>query len=73
MKQFSNDTRKNLEDLTAEEKKIVELLQNENLHFDDLVRVAKIDSAKLSEILTVLEIKKIVKNFSDGTIGLLTS
>ena len=73
MKQFSNDTRKNLEDLTAEEKKIVELLQNENLHFDDLVRVAKIDSAKLSEILTVLEIKKIVKNFSEGTIGLLTS
>ena len=73
MKQFSHDARKNLEDLTAEERKIVALLRNENLHFDDLIRVTKIESSKLSGILTILEIKKIIKNFSDGTIGILTS
>ncbi|MBI3954886.1 DNA-protecting protein DprA [Candidatus Gottesmanbacteria bacterium] len=73
MKQFSNDTRKSLKDLTLEERKIIELLRNENLHFDELIRVTKIESAKLSGILTILEIKKLIKNFSDGTIGILTS
>lgn len=60
-------------DLSDEEKKIIEILRNENLHFDDLIRLTKIESAKLSGILTILEIKKIIKNFSDGAIGILTA
>lgn len=62
-----------VEDLSEEEKKIIGLLRNENLHFDDLIRVTKIESSRLSGILTTLEIKKIIKNFFDGTIGILTS
>ncbi len=62
-----------MDKLSDEERKILKILQNENLHFDDLIRVTKIDSARLSGILTTLEIKKIIKNFSDGTIGILAS
>lgn len=66
----NNPINEKFQDLSDDEKKIIELLKKENLHFDDLVRIAKIDSAKLSSILTILEIKKIAKNFADGTIGL---
>lgn len=68
--QLSNkQIKEKMDKLSNEEKKIVGLLKNENLHFDDLVRVTKIESSKLSGILTILEIKKIIKNFSDGAIG----
>jgi DNA processing protein len=59
-----------LEHLTAEEKKAVEILQNEDLHFDEIVRKSSIEAAKLGGILTVLEMKKIIKNMGGGIYGL---
>lgn len=52
--------------LSMEERKILELLQNENLHFDDIVKKSKIDAAKLGSILTMMEMKNIIKNQSGG-------
>jgi len=59
-----------LEHLTAEEKKAAEILQNEDLHFDEIVRKSSIEAAKLGGILTVLEMKKIIKNMGGGIYGL---
>lgn len=50
------------ESLEPEEKKIIELIENESLHFDEIVRRLKIDSSKLGTILSLMEIKGIVKN-----------
>lgn len=48
--------------LSSEEKKIVELIENEALHFDEIVRRLKFDSAKLATILSIMEIKGVIKN-----------
>lgn len=60
-----------IRNLTAEEKKILELLQNENLHFDEMVRKTKLSSSQLGILLTLLEMKLVVKNVGNGVYGLL--
>jgi DNA processing protein len=59
-----------MRDLGSEEKKIVELLENENLHIDEIARKLGIDSGKVGGILSILEIKGIIKNFGEGIYGL---
>jgi DNA processing protein len=51
----------NLTNLSKEERSVIELLQNESLHFDDLVRLSHIPSSKLASILTMLEMKGYVR------------
>jgi DNA processing protein len=51
-----------LQNLSKEELKIVQLLENEGLNFDEIVRNSKLDSAKVGTILSVLEIKGIICN-----------
>ena len=51
---------------TREEQMIIDLLQNEALHFDELVRKTKLDSAKLGGVLSVLEMKGLVRSSVDG-------
>jgi DNA processing protein len=48
--------------LTKDELKIVQLLENEGLNFDEIVRDSKLDSAKVGTTLSVLEIKGIIWN-----------
>lgn len=60
-----------MQKLTNEERKILELLQNENLHFDEIVKKSKIDAAKLGSILTMMEMKKLVKNQGGGVYGII--
>nr|MBI5455455.1 DNA-protecting protein DprA [Candidatus Levybacteria bacterium] len=48
--------------LTKEEKKIIDLLENEALHFDEIVRKLKMDSSKAGILLSMMEIKGIIKN-----------
>lgn len=62
MKQFSNETKKNLETLTKEELLIINILKSENLHFDEIVRKSGILPSKLGGILTMMEMKDILKN-----------
>lgn len=49
-----------------DELKILELLQNESLHFDELVRKSKINSSKLGSILSLMEVKGLVKSLDGG-------
>ncbi len=51
---------------TEEERKILKLLQSEALHFDEIVRKTGISSSKLSSILSLMEIKGMVKSLNNG-------
>lgn len=66
-KQIQNSKFQNL---SKEERIILDLLQRESLHFDEIVRITEIPAEKLGSILTVMEINKIVKNHGGGTYGL---
>src|SRR3972149_6730146 len=48
--------------LSKEEQKIVEMLENESLHFDEIVRRLKLDSSKAGIILSMMEIKGLIKD-----------
>lgn len=48
--------------LNSDEKKIVELIENESLHFDEIVRRLKLDPAKVGTLLSIMEIKGLIKN-----------
>ncbi|MBF8249771.1 MAG: Protecting protein DprA protein [Candidatus Levybacteria bacterium] len=52
---------------TREELIILKLLENEPLHFDELVRRAKLKSSKLSSILSLMEIKGMIRSLAGGT------
>ncbi len=47
---------------TKEENLILEILENESLGFDEIKRLTKIDSSKLGGILSLMEIKGIIKS-----------
>ncbi len=66
----SKDWEDVLKHFPPEERKILEILQNENLHFDEIARKSKIEAAILGGTLTVLEMKKIIKNMGGGIYGL---
>jgi len=51
---------------TKEEQIIIDLLQNEALHFDEIVRKTKFNSAKLSSMLSLMEIKGMIKSLGGG-------
>ncbi len=49
-----------------EEQKILDLLRNEALHFDEIVRKTKFSSSKLSSLLSLMEIKGLIKSLDGG-------
>ncbi|MCX6783186.1 MAG: DNA-processing protein DprA [Candidatus Levybacteria bacterium] len=53
-------------DINEEEKIIINLLKNETMHFDELVKISKMNASKLGGILSIMEIKGIVSNLSDS-------
>lgn len=61
------------QNLSQDEQKILELLQNENLHFDEIVKRSNIVAAKLGSILTMMEMKGIIKNQGGGIYGMISS
>lgn len=62
-------TKVKFEGLTKEELKILQILENEALHFDEIVRMLKMDSSKVASLVSIMEIKGIIKN-NDGFFGL---
>jgi DNA processing protein len=54
--------KKNYESLNKEELKIIELIEYEPMVFDEIVRSLKIESSKLATILSMMEIKGLIKN-----------
>lgn len=61
------------ESLTKEERKIVELIENEPLHFDEIVRQLKLDPSKIGSVLSIMEMKGIIKSLSGGNYSIVTS
>ncbi len=55
---------------TPDEQKIIDLLLNEKQHIDELVRKSSIAYAKLSGILSLMELKGIVKHLEGGFFSL---
>lgn len=51
---------------TEEEQEIIDLLQNESLQFDDIVRKTKMDSSKIGILLSFMEMKGLVKSLDGG-------
>ncbi|OGH21260.1 MAG: DNA protecting protein DprA [Candidatus Levybacteria bacterium RIFCSPLOWO2_01_FULL_38_13] len=47
---------------TREEGKILTILQNEPLYFDEIVKRSKLDSSKVGSLLSIMEIKGLIKN-----------
>ncbi len=58
------------ENATKDELIILELLKNEPLHFDEIVRKTEFKSSVLSSILSLMEIKGMVKSLDGGMFGL---
>lgn len=59
-----------LGELGEDERKIVDLLENENLTVDEIIRRLQLDSGKIGSLLSMMEIKGIIKNFGEGVYGL---
>ncbi|PIR79736.1 MAG: DNA-protecting protein DprA [Candidatus Levybacteria bacterium CG10_big_fil_rev_8_21_14_0_10_35_13] len=53
---------KSIKGATKEEQRILEMLENESLHFDEIVRRLKIDSSKVGITLSMMEIKGLIKS-----------
>lgn len=51
---------------TPEEQKILDVLQNENVAFDDIVKRTKLSSSKIGTLLSLLELKAVVTHLDDG-------
>ena len=55
---------------TSEEQEILDLLENESLHFNEIVRKIGKDSKAIGSLLSLMELKGIVKSLSDGKYSL---
>ncbi len=59
-----------VKDATEEELKILKILENEVLHFDEIVRKTKFKSSKLSSLLSLMEIRGLIKSLDNGNFGI---
>lgn len=57
--------------LTKEETCIISCLENQQLHIDELIRASKLSIEKVSAALTILEMKKIIRDVGDKEYTLL--
>lgn len=55
--------------LSSDEKKIIGLLENESLNFDEIVRKLGIDSSKVGTVLSMMEMKGVIKS-SEGNFSI---
>lgn len=56
---------------TKEEQRIIDLLQNENMHFDEIVKRSGVKSSKLGGILSMMEMKGIIRGLGAGNFCLI--
>lgn len=52
----------NSKDLSKDELKVLQILENESLSFDEIVRNLGLDTSKTASILSMMEIKSLIKN-----------
>ncbi len=63
---ITKENQRKLQNLSKEEQKILEFLENEALGFDEIARKIKVDSAKVGSLLSVMEIKGLIRGSSGG-------
>lgn len=56
---------------TKDEQKVLEILENESLSFDDIVRQLKKDSSTVGSLLTLMEIKGMIKSLNSGSFSIV--
>jgi DNA processing protein len=71
IRQISQIGNKMKQSFTGDEQKILELLQNENLHFDEIVRKSKISPDKIGSLLTMMELKGMIKNLGGSNYSIV--
>ncbi|MDO8460980.1 MAG: hypothetical protein Q7S38_00910, partial [bacterium] len=59
-----------LRNVTKEEAKILKILENEPVHFDEIARRSGFDSGKIGSILSVMEIRGLIKSTDGGMFGI---
>ncbi|RJQ37284.1 DNA-protecting protein DprA [Candidatus Microgenomates bacterium] len=69
--QINNKSKKNSKTEDKNEQKILEILENEGLHFDEIVRRLKFGPSKTGSILSVMEIKGLIKS-KDGIFSIIS-
>ncbi len=65
-----NTVRKEIKGDTQEEQRVIDLLQNEALHFDEIVKKTGFASSELGILLSLMEMKGIVKTLDAGIYSL---
>jgi len=58
----ASDGQAKLKNLSKEELKIMQVLENESLHFDEIVRKLNADPSKIATTLSIMEIKGLIRN-----------
>ncbi len=56
----------NIKTENKEEQRILEILENEPLHFDAIARILKLDPSKVGSILSIMEVKGMVRSLENG-------
>lgn len=56
---------------SKEEDLILEILENEGLQFDEIVRRSKLNSSKVGSLLSLMEIKGFIKNSRSGVFSII--
>lgn len=65
--QISNEIKKSkIQEGAKDELKILKLLENEPLHFDEIVKRSKLNSAELGSLLSLMEVKGLLKSTGGG-------
>lgn len=59
-----------VKDATEEELKILKLLENETRHFDEIIQKTGLNSSKIGSILSIMEIKGMIKSLNGGNFSL---
>lgn len=65
-----NDKKKKITGLSKEEEKISDLLQDQSLHFDEMVKRTGFKPSKLGTLLSLMEVKRLIKSLDAGFFGL---
>lgn len=69
--QINTNNQRTINNITKEEQEILELLENEPLHFDEIVRRSRLSSSQVGSILSIMEMKGFIK--TDGSIFSIAS
>lgn len=65
----SGISKEEIEKLSEDERKIWELLENQGMHIDEIVRQTGLESSKAGSLLSLMEIKGVVENLGGGHYG----